>query len=315
MHARGTCDAEQHAMTTRSISLAILLTACTATRSFEGLGGSGPNDIWLVGASTPAESASSMPIAFHWDGSSWSSREDVPAGGLSGVWCSSPNDVWFAGESTLRWNGEWTNLGDLEYTRAVWGDGAGATWAVGLGGRTIQFDASGMRTTPTTPTSEPLFGVWGSAAFDVWAVGLKGTVLHWQGTSWTASSIPVTTSSLNAIAGNASNDVWAVGDSGTIAHWDGATWTSMPSGTMASLEGVWANGADDIWAVGGHDIGHTFGVVLHYDGSAWSEKYRGDSQLNTIWGTSNADVWAAGSDLAVVHWNGTEWTSTELSPP
>ncbi len=299
-------------MTARFLSLAILATACTATRGFHGVGGSGPDDVWVVGGNWPAEGGASSPIVFHWDGSAWSSQAGVPGGGLNSVWSSAANDVWFAGDTTLRWNGTaWTTpIGELDYTRAVWGDGSGAVWAVGLDGRTARFDASGMQTTPSSGTSQALFGVWGSGSSDVWAVGIGGTLLHWQGTSWTPSTIPVTTSSLNAISGTASNDVWSVGDAGTIVHWDGATWSSTPSGTTTDLEGVWADGGSDVWAVGGHNAG----IVLHFDGTTWSQSYHGNSELYAVWGTSTDDVWAVGDGLTVVHWNGSKWTSTHLNP-
>lgn len=295
--------------------LLLLVSACTATRSFNGVTGTGSNDVWIAGASVGAEGGSSLPIAYHWDGHSWTHQESVPGGALSGVWSSSPTDVWFAGDSTLHYSdGAWATMNDLEYTRSVWGDGAGTIWAVGLGGSTVQFDPSGAQTTPYSGTTQPLFGVWGSNPSDVWAVGLGGALIHWQGTSWTPSTIPVTTSSLNAVSGNASDDVWSVGDEGTIVHWDGTAWTSVSSGTTGALDGVWADGSNDVWAVGGHDTGSQYGIVLHYDGTSWKQSYRGDSSLLAVWGSSSTDVWAVGMDLTVAHWNGSKWTSTQLSP-
>jgi hypothetical protein len=300
-------------MTTRTISLAILVTACTATRSFNGVGGSGPDDVWVVGASTPAESYSSSPYVFHWDGSAWTSRTDIATQGVEGVWSPTTNNIWFAGDTTLHYDGTtWTTEGAQNYMRAVWGDGAGTVWEVGLDGLTVRFDQAGMQTTPSSGTSKPLFGVWGSGANDVWAVGLDATILHWQGTSWAASPSPVGTyTAMRGVSGNASNDVWAVGDSGTIVHWDGTTWSNVSSGTTANLDGVWADGAGEAWAVGGHL--ERDGVILHYDGTKWSQSYKSDSELTAVWGTAADDVWAVGYDLVVVHWDGAKWTSRKLS--
>jgi len=147
--ARGTCDAESTAMMTRTMSLAILVTACTATRSFTGIAGSGPDDVWVVGASTPAESDSSSPYVFHWDGTAWTSRADVATSGLSGVWSPTANNVWFAGDTMLHYDGTtWTSALGQNYTRAVWGDGSGTVWAVGLDGLTVRVDPSGTQTRP-----------------------------------------------------------------------------------------------------------------------------------------------------------------------
>ncbi|HEY6174839.1 MAG TPA: hypothetical protein VIX73_10360 [Kofleriaceae bacterium] len=303
-------------MTTRMMSLAILATACTATRSFTGVSGSGPDDVWVVGASTPAESSSSSPYVFHWDGAAWMSRADVATSGLSGVWSPTANNVWFAGDTMVHYDGTaWTSTLGQNYTRAVWGDGSGTVWAVGLDGLTVRVDASGAETTPSSGTSKALFSVWGSGASDVWAVGLDAAIIHWQGTRWTASpsSIGMYTS-LHSVSGNASHDVWSVGDSGTIVHWDGSAWSTVPSSTTLDLEGVWADGADDVWAVGGHATGSHSGTILHFDGSRWSQSYHSDSTLRAVWGTASNNVWAVGDDLVVVHWDGAKWTSRELSP-
>jgi hypothetical protein len=147
-------------MTTRMMSLAILATACTATRSFTGVSGSGPDDVWVVGASTPAESSSSSPYVFHWDGAAWMSRADVATSGLSGVWSPTANNVWFAGDTMVHYDG--------------------TAWI-------LHFD--GTRWSQSYHSDSTLRAVWGTASNNVWAVGDDLVVVHWDGAKWTSREL------------------------------------------------------------------------------------------------------------------------------
>lgn len=91
----------------------------------------------------------------------------------------------------------------------------------------------------------------------------------------------------------AEDDVWAVGhwrdnafQQYTLAmHWDGSAWTIVPTpspgspsgNTFTQLNAVVARAADDVWAAGLQNVpglGGTIGpqiLVLHWDGSTWSE--------------------------------------------
>lgn len=52
------------------------------------------------------------------------------------------------------------------------------------------------------------------------------------------------------------------------------------------------------------------GVILHYDGQAWTRMESGTSAtLDCVHGTGPADVFAAGEDGAVVHYDGKAWRS------
>jgi len=109
---------------------------------------------------------------------------------------------------------------------------------------------------------------------------------------------------LNAVEVISPSDVWAVGNSygptpgvtgndqfSLAMHWDGAAWSIVPSPspspalglTWVDLHAVAAAGPDDIWAVGQKEDVGLGGFV--------------------------------GPHVMALHWNGTDWTETELPAP
>ena len=133
-----------------------------------------------------------------------------------------------------------------------------------------------------------------------------------------------TTSWLNGVWGSGPSDLWAVGGgysqgvlTGTILHGDDSGWSpaTIPA-TTAQLHGVWGSGPNDVWVVGaaGDD---SSGVILHWNGSAWSQDTSETaSALFGIWGSGANDVYAVGRDAGdhgvILHWNGQAWSSATL---
>src|SRR5262249_22681839 len=158
--------------------------------AFTAMGGSGPNDVWVVGDDGGDTGPANI---LHWDGSAWSRNFSSDAFFvLNGVWASAPDDAWIVGNNgnILHWDGSNWSL-----TGAV-----------------------------TSGTTESLQGIWGSTANDVWAVGQHGTVLRWDGTHWR----PIPSGTIDALMrvwGAGPNDIWAVGgfQSARVIHWDGAS--------------------------------------------------------------------------------------------
>ena len=102
-------------------------------------------------------------------------------------------------------------------------------------------------------------------------------VLRFDGSSWStdATAPPVGdaggTGAWYKVSGSAADDVWLVGQRGTIAHWDGAAYRredlSSAGVTSEGLFTVSGRARDDVYAVGGTTA---HGLVLHFDGAAWS---------------------------------------------
>lgn len=64
----------------------------------------------------------------------------------------------------------------------------------------------------------------------------------------------------------------------------------MDNGASDGLESVWGSSSSDVFAVG------VDGIILHYDGSAWSVMNSGTSdELYGVWGSSSTDVFAVGA--------------------
>ncbi|MAU00392.1 MAG: hypothetical protein CL608_24890 [Anaerolineaceae bacterium] len=224
------------------------------------------SDVWAVGnASSPATGWWDQPLAFHWDGSNWSSVP-VPAFGttsqLNAVTAVAPNDVWAVGTTldsnwktlVLHWDGSsWTrvnspNLGNV---------------------------------------GNYLYDIEALSANEIWAVGAADNggstlAMRWNGASWSIVPTPngterpgVNRSSLTSLSAISPNNVWAVGiqASSTIGsagqpiymgyalihHWNGSTWSEVSSAELPSataedgaLNGVVATGTNDVWAVGSY---------------------------------------------------------------
>jgi len=298
--------------------------------------GSGPDDVWAVGA---------KGSVIHWDGATWASTPIDTNYSLQSVYGTGPNDVWIVSTASLIHrstgfaNGTATFVAETPLYEnpqfpttaapllAVWATAPGDVWISGKyrASKGALFETS-WRTRPgdggVAWTAVSAFGntnityaIWGSGPNDVWMVGAKGATgtsfaSHTNGVSATDGGMPVWTevdtatfSVLRSIHGTASNDVWAVGHTGTIRHYTGGpTWEIVDSPTSHNLRGVWAAAADDVWAVGEN------GTVLHYDGKEWKPSTvampKGDTRhLYAVWGSGPSDVWAVGDGI-VLHYAG-----------
>jgi hypothetical protein len=131
----------------------------------------------------------------------------------------------------------------------------------------------------------PLFALWGSGSQDIWLVG--GTEQNID---------PGLTPGFDGAPGPPPG--------GRIVHFQGKGWSDVQAPSPFALFAVWGSAANDIWAGGGDGIVSGSGVVLHYDGMAWSQVSQLKDYVSAIWGSSSTDVWFAGG-LSIWHWNGT----------
>lgn len=91
----------------------------------------------------------------------------------------------------------------------------------------------------------------------------------------------------NACWGSSSNDIFVVGNSGQIHHWDGTKFTDMVSSTTKSIGTISGTSNKNIWAAGWNSsTGES--VILHYDGTSWSEDPFSISGLARDWGIGSA---------------------------
>lgn len=192
------------------------------------------------------------------------------------------------------------------YVNGIWGPTASQVFAVGSYGALVRYTGGGWVQDEALSEDE-LWDVWGSSASDVFAVGGFGTIVHWNGTAWEQmdSGLECGCESLYGVWGAGPSDVWAVGDGGLILHYDGVQWVAGDTMPVEWLGGVWGTAANNVFAVGAD------GGIFHYDGTGWTAMASGlegsGEYLNTVWGLSPTNVYAAAS-TGVLHYDGVSWS-------
>jgi hypothetical protein len=86
------------------------------------------------------------------------------------------------------------------------------------------------------------------------------------------------------------------------------------------LYSVAAVSADDVWAAGLSSPGGS--LIVHWDGSAWSQSLIGPGYLEGVAASSARDAWAVGgtswfspNQTLAEHWNGKTWTKARTPSP
>ena len=159
---------------------------------------------------------------------------------------------------------------------------------------------------------------WGPSSSSLYAVGGdlgdpgEELILWYDGATWYRMQADAPT--LWWVHGFSRDDVWAVGENGTAIHYDGSAWTTERSGADYTLWGIWGAASDDLWAVGG-SVTHTVpSVLLHYDGTTWTETAevaRDNDMYFKIWGSSASDIWAVSEKGLTIHYDGATWTEVD----
>lgn len=174
--------------------------------------------------------------------------------------------------------------------------------------RSVRFQPASMEYVPLPfPTGwnqGRLLDVWGSSASDIYTVGYvydetekdAPLVYHNAGTGWTETS------------------------------------PALPSGwERAHLSAVWGSGASDVYAAGSgiNAAGAAIPLLYHNDGTGWTVPPLTPpvglsfSSLNSVWGSSATDVYAAGygynaslfQEPVLYHYDGASWVEVDLSVP
>ncbi len=250
------------------------------------------------------------------------------------------------------------------WTRPGRGDTPGDAWAVDREGTLLRFDGTSWLELPhDSAESVQITAVSATPQGEVWAVGSEGTIQHWNGKTL-VSEVSGTTKRLLHAFSSGPSDIWVVGEQATILHGDGRKWTAVAAGLPATrppreligggtitpgndLQGVWSS-AGTTWVVGGPEFpnegfilrstGGAFtpvvpavkgrllciwgssqrdiwaagvdGLMMHFDGNAWSNAPRQTTEpLNALWGSGPSDVWAAGNSGTLLHYDGKSWSA------
>jgi hypothetical protein len=214
--------------------------------------GSGPNDVWVIGANSSTD-------VYNWNGVAWSLKASGIGAGTSfrGAWCAKKNDCWAVGSDApsgtfvaqaYRWDGAmWTRAnsistqGDLS---AVYGFASDDVWAVGRDGAykslLIHFNGVEWSSNVALTNGKPLSAIWGTSPSDIWAVGSDDYAAHKDATGWSSKPLGLSVLRLNAVWGSTPNDFWIASDD-LMLHWDGTSLkTTQPDGATYT-KAVWGS--------------------------------------------------------------------------
>ncbi len=257
--------------------------------SLTALDGSGPRDVWAVGAGG---------TLLHWDGRDWRRYQaGLTTLDLHAVATLTGNTAWAVGEDgiILRFhNGQWYNT---YYATGVdlWGvDVAddGSAFAVGDAGTIYHYDGTDWKNVSPAGLTDDLRAVAMAGGGTAWAVGDNGAILYYDGATWRRDASP-TRERLNAVTVTAAG-AHAAGDNGVILYHDNGTWRLMPNNHTRELNGLaWAG--DRAFAVGND------GTLLAHKDGAWGRVpfefpplFTND--LNDVWLANEIEGWAVGDE-------------------
>ncbi|MDP2313168.1 MAG: hypothetical protein Q8P41_09710 [Pseudomonadota bacterium] len=148
-------------------------------------------------------------------------------------------------------------------------------------------------------------GLWGNGAAETLQLAVaadNGLVGVLSGGLWTVYTLGAGANL--SVDGTSLANLFVVGDNG-IQHFDGVAWTveNLPPVTM---NGVWA------YEGGAFAAGNEGVVMKRADGGTWAESETNKvANFYGISGAGGSDVWVAGDQGVILHWNGTSWTQVE----
>jgi len=226
-----------------------VLDQCREKGELLGVGGTGPSDVWAVGAQ-------GQVLSF--DGCEWISHESGVSADLWWVHPFKDGPVMIAGSdgTILKYDrdGSFEKMDTgVEVTLfGVWGAAPDDLWSIGfttddsLPGEIIRYDGkSWTRVTdlPSDLSSDHFFKVWGSSTDDVWVVGSNNLILRWDGSTWHNEKADIDTDWVTVTGRtrpDGKSDVVIVGGvwEATIIQRTKKGWTNISPEGFPGLQGV-----------------------------------------------------------------------------
>ncbi len=173
---------------------------------------------------------------------------------------------------------------------------------------------------------------------DAYAVGvasgtgpiIRSTAVHWSNGSWRTDTSNYFNlgAGFYTVAGKSPSDVWAAGsnvqsDGGRgVFHYDGSTWNSLPrtNHDYIALTGIAPIALNNVWVVGTTNDSNTpLALLLHWNGTSWSDSPHAGTALHDITALSAGDIWAVGADKdghsAIEHYSAQYFSDAYPSDP
>jgi hypothetical protein len=155
-----------------------------------------------------------------------------------------------------------------------------------------------------------LYDIDGLSTDEVYAT-IGDSLMLWDGDRWTGLASPGAGNQLVSIAAATSNRVWVVtrdasGFDNFVWEWNGSTFQFRHQSSMDRFNSIWCDDAGETVFVA-TDYGHVYkGPASPWE---WMEADPQHRDLLGVWGNSAHDVFAVGADGVIVHYDGSAWTS------
>ena len=254
------------------------------------------NEIWAVGEIYMKDSLGNPDNNFYnlikWNGSNWSlervyynyqgSNFLAP---LRSIFAFAENDVWVGSNQPMLWNGiiweKWDLLGNIweGWINKIWGSSSNDLYVVGNNGNIAHYNDSQWRKLESG-TNVDLLDIWGSPDGTVWACGYTNdysvtVLLRYDGFTWNkVYEGSGNNQNNNEFIGPASG-VWTNSKFFTYV----ASWGKIyrqPNDNILNIKRVTPNFSDVAFAMRGTDHNNIFvagqdGLVGHYNGVTYTE--------------------------------------------
>ena len=189
--------------------------------------------------------------------------------------------------------------------RALHGQPGGLLVAAGDAGSVLVRADAGTDVEAVGLTAQDLQAAVALPDGRAFVAGYEGTILRRDPDGTWVEEDAHSVDNLAALAGTP-DAVWALGAFGAALRLAGGSWERTDTDTGRTLAAAWSSG-DEVFVVG------LEGTFLRWRGDGWSPvEHPYGPYLRSVWGRGPADLYAAGWDGAVLHWDGA--TMCDLSP-
>jgi len=155
-------------------------------------------------------------------------------------------------------------------------------------------------------TDDNLKGIFALDATHVYAVGDNGSYLFYNGIKWDRQPRFVSFQ-LNAIWGADTDHLFAVGEQLNIFTNQGKLWHPIHEELISdsAFYDIWGASKDAVFFVGGSS---SMGIIYFWDGISVNPMIVPKCPvIHCVWGTAIHNVYAAGDEHVILHYDGSEW--------
>ncbi len=193
-------------------------------------------------------------------------------------------------------DGELSEIGPPSPARAlsVWAAAQNDVYIAGGQGVIRHYDGASWKTLESD-TTERLVKMWGVAGHEVYIFSENGTLIILKDNKGEVVPPPQGVAYLRGVWSNSAGDAYFIGEkeidsAAVVLRLQDGQFSEMWSEADTDLRGIWGRNASDIWAVGTHDGAQNPALILHFNGSTWSEIDLTDQPADYFTGL---DVWGS----------------------